>query len=156
VVPIQVSSGVSTQPMNDEETIRGAINRAREARRKAEGNVGIGLEGGLSPQPFGTFTSEWCAIIDWADRVWLGGGANLLVPPLILEQLACGYELGDIVDKLTGLQGSKTGPGTIGVLTRGLMDRCRCYEAIIAYAAAPLVSPEFYAYERKDLSLHPL
>jgi inosine/xanthosine triphosphatase len=141
---VAVSSGVSAQPSDDQETITGAINRAREACSKARADIGIGLEGGLSQKSFGTFTSEWCAIVDSRGRVWLGGGANLLVPSIVLEQIAQGYELGEAIDRLAGLQSCKTGPGTVGVLTHGLMDRYRCYEAVISYAIAPLLSPEFY------------
>jgi len=148
LIPVTVSSEVSDQPIDDEETVRGAINRALAARRKATAMIGIGLEGGISRRPFGIFTSEWCAVADSSEQVWLGGGANMPVPSAILEQLAYGLELGEVVDRLTGLRGSKSGPGTIGVLTGGLTNRQRCYEAVIAYALAPLISPQFYSYDK--------
>src|SRR5205809_6972182 len=44
VVPVPVNSGVPAQPTSDEETIRGALHRAREARRLADADLRIGIE----------------------------------------------------------------------------------------------------------------
>ena len=41
-----MQSGVSPQPFSDEETIQGAINRARAAVKETGADIGIGLEGG--------------------------------------------------------------------------------------------------------------
>src|SRR5256885_13449371 len=46
-VPVPVASGGPPQPTSDEETIRGALDRAREARRLADAELGIGSEGGV-------------------------------------------------------------------------------------------------------------
>ena len=44
---IQVESGVSSQPMTDQETYQGALNRARRARQTLpDGDFWVGIEGG--------------------------------------------------------------------------------------------------------------
>jgi len=48
VIGVAVESGVSDQPLGEEETIRGAINRARGAfSSHPQADLGVGLERGL-------------------------------------------------------------------------------------------------------------
>lgn len=145
IIPVAVSSQVSDQPLSDEETVQGAKNRATAAKRFVGADLGLGLEGGISQRPFGVFTSEWAAIEDTTGHLWFGGGANLPIPPVILKQIEAGYELGDIIDQLTELENSKQGPGTIGILTHGLMNRRESYIAVITYALAPLLNQALYS-----------
>lgn len=42
---VAVSSGVSNQPMSDEESFRGARNRAERAMKQIDADFGVGLEG---------------------------------------------------------------------------------------------------------------
>lgn len=51
-----VPSGVNDQPFSDEETIKGAINRAFGALEISGGQIGIGLEGGVQKQIMGFFS----------------------------------------------------------------------------------------------------
>ena len=44
---VSAASGVSVQPMSDEECIIGARNRARAALAHSDAAYGVGLEGGL-------------------------------------------------------------------------------------------------------------
>ncbi len=48
IVSLEVPSGVSAQPLSDEETRLGAIGRAKRALEAAEADIGIGLEGGVT------------------------------------------------------------------------------------------------------------
>ncbi|MGD6950116.1 DUF84 family protein, partial [Bacillus mobilis] len=43
---VDVPSGVSDQPFTDDETIKGAVQRAELALKEGGGDIGIGLEGG--------------------------------------------------------------------------------------------------------------
>jgi len=53
VVGIDVPSGVAAQPFSDEETITGAVNRAKAVI--GDFDYGIGLEGGVAESSFGLF-----------------------------------------------------------------------------------------------------
>lgn len=53
IISVDAESGVSEQPMSDEETIKGAINRAIQAAELGEAEIGIGLEGASSKLPMG-------------------------------------------------------------------------------------------------------
>jgi inosine/xanthosine triphosphatase len=45
---VDVNSGISEQPMSDDEMFTGALNRAKRALKKVKGaEYGVGIEGGL-------------------------------------------------------------------------------------------------------------
>lgn len=48
VIPVEVESGVSEQPLTQKETIKGATNRALESYKKVKGaKFAFGMEGGM-------------------------------------------------------------------------------------------------------------
>ncbi|TMJ04422.1 MAG: DUF84 family protein [Bacillati bacterium ANGP1] len=62
VIPVPVVSVVPAQPTSDADTIRGAFHRAREARRLADADLGVGIEGGVHQDPWGVWMCAWvCA-----------------------------------------------------------------------------------------------
>ncbi|HEX7593886.1 MAG TPA: inosine/xanthosine triphosphatase, partial [Anaerolineae bacterium] len=60
-VALEVPSGVPGQPRGDKQTRRGSVNRARTVRQAAHADFGVGLEGGIVENEFGTMTCAWCA-----------------------------------------------------------------------------------------------
>jgi inosine/xanthosine triphosphatase len=144
VVAVPAASGVSDQPWGDEETLQGALNRAREARQLADAAIGIGFEGGLLEVDGRTFTSAWCAVVRDDGTVGIGGGENMVLPASVVSSLHAGIELGDAVDALTGAENSKQAGGAIGALTAGWLDRQSAYEHILILALAPLLTPCYF------------
>src|SRR2546427_12661317 len=63
VIPVPVVSVVPAQPTNDADTIRGAFHRAREARRLADADLGVGIEGGVHQDPWGGGMCAWGAAV---------------------------------------------------------------------------------------------
>ena len=61
ITSLSVPSGVSAQPFSDEETMQGAINRAKRALEEGEAPIGIGLEGGVMKTEHGLFMCNWGA-----------------------------------------------------------------------------------------------
>ncbi len=139
-VAVTVSSGVSEQPWGDDETRRGAENRARAAQHAGAADFGVGLEGGVKETPCGVMTCAWCAIVDARGRVGFGGGLNMLLPPAVADALRQGGELGPAMDALSRMRNTKHRQGAIGILTGGLSSRQAAYEQLVAMAAAPFVS----------------
>ena len=144
IIALEVPSGVPAQPRGDKQTQRGAINRARAARRAAKADWGVGLEAGIVVNEFGTMTCAWVAIVDRTGRIGIGGSTNLLLPRQIASRLKRGVELGDAMDEFAKIRGVKRKMGAIGVLTRGLFDRQKSYEFIFALAAARFLWKEKY------------
>ena len=142
---VPVESGVADQPWGDEETLHGAVNRARAALTADGATWGVGLEGGLVEIDGRVFTCAWCAVARDDGATGIAGGANLLLPPPVAEAVRGGAELGPTMDALTGLQDTKRRQGAIGILTRGYLDRQSAYEHVLTLALARLLSPVYYS-----------
>lgn len=135
-----VPSGVPEQPWGDEETRRGAFNRAKNVLAETGADLGVGLEGGLVETEVGLMTCAWCAIVDATGKVGYGGGVHLLLPPLVAELLGQHHELGPAMDALINQENTKQKQGAVGILTNGLSNRQTAYEQLVAMAAAPFVT----------------
>jgi inosine/xanthosine triphosphatase len=144
---VAVPSGVPDQPWGDDETRRGAAERARAALASLGGTgdaLGVGFEGGVVDDAGALRTCAWAAVATPDGRVHLGGSLAMPLPPAVAARLRAGQELGHAVDDLLGTTGTKHAGGAVGVLTRGLVDRQRAYEVLLTYALAPLLAPEFW------------
>ena len=151
VIAADVESGVPDMPLSDEIGIRGARNRARQARDLLQADLGIGLEGGTTTVRGHHLTAGWAAIFDGA-KYGVGGGGHLLLPPAIDRKIIKEKkELGTAIDELVGGNNLKQKMGAIGILTGGLSSRQKAYEYLLIYALAPLLSPELYGFP-PDLS----
>ena len=141
---LQVASTVPDQPWGDEETARGARARALAARATLGADLGIGIEGGVVEDERGLRTCAWAAVVGPDGREGTGGSLAMPLPPSVAELVRRGLELGDAMDQVAGTHDVKRGPGAVGLLTAGLIDRQRAYEALITYALAPFVAAEYW------------
>jgi inosine/xanthosine triphosphatase len=137
---LSVSSDVPEQPWGDEQTRRGAFNRANGALRQLKANFGVGLEGGLLETSVGLMTCAWCAMVDDRGKVGYGGGVHILLPPIVANSLKEQGELGPAMDALVNEKDTKRGRGAVGILSNGLTSRQAAYEQLVAMAAAPFVT----------------
>ena len=142
---VSVPSGVSDQPIGDDETIRGALARATAAREALGTDLGVGIEGGVVEQGDGTMrTCAWAAIVDASGRQGVGGSLAMPLPNAVADMIRQGRELGHAMDALIGEHDTKRGRGAVGILTAGLVDRQRAYEVLVSYALAPFLTAELY------------
>ena len=145
VVSAQGDSNVSAQPRGDEETIRGAIARARGALAdRPDARFGVGLEGGVVERPEGLYCVAWCAVIDAAGRIGLGSAGMFQLPPRVAELVNSGVELGHADDIVFGRVNSKHKDGAIGVLTGGRMTRADYYAPMVTLAFVRFLQPQLY------------
>ena len=123
---IEVSSDVSAQPTSLDETIRGAINRARNAFRGCV--LSVGLEDGLICVPYtqsGYMNVCACAIFD-GGRDYIGLSSAFEYPQKVIRLV---IEEGlDITRAFlrAGLSDNPTlgaAEGAIGILTKGRLTR---------------------------------
>ncbi|MEC0303455.1 DUF84 family protein [Terribacillus saccharophilus] len=124
-----VDSGVSAQPMSDEETRQGAIQRAIACSKLSGASAGIGLEGGVTEMDDGLYICNWGALAV-GDKVWSASGAKLLLPDFIAEPVLSGQELGPVMRAFTSRQDISTTEGAVGVFTDGHMSRSAMFEHI--------------------------
>ena len=141
---IGVPSGVRDQPEGDDETIRGATQRARAALAASDAELAIGIEGGIVEEYGHMRTCAWAAVVARDGRVGVGGSLAMSLPDRVAALVRAGVELGHAMDRITGGQDTKRGTGAVGILTAGLVDRQRAYEALVTYALAPFLSPSYY------------
>jgi inosine/xanthosine triphosphatase len=141
VTGVSVASGVPDQPWGDEETIRGAMTRARAARDTTGADIGVGIEGGVVAAPDGSVRScAWVAVAARDGREGVGGSLAFTLPDNVAELVRGGMELGHAMDAVAGTHNVKQGVGAVGVLTHGLVTRQQAYEVLVAYALVPLLS----------------
>lgn len=152
---VKLNSIVSDQPIGDQETIKGAIYRARTAMKATASNAagradfGVGIEGGGKKIDDQWYTLAWCAIVNKKRQISLGGGAIMPLPVIVGERLERGKELGPIMDSLTGRNNVKKQKGAIGVFTKGLVSRIQAYEQLVAFALVKFLSPKIYTAPKK-------
>ena len=142
VQPISVASGVSEQPMTDEETRQGARNRMENARQLLpHADFWVGLEGGVDTCGKQLMASAWMSIGDRGGRVGEARSPTLPLPPKVSELVGGGMELGDANDRVFATLNSKQGGGAFGLLTDGLYTREGVYTQTLVLALVPLVNP---------------
>jgi len=144
IIPIQIESNVSHTPLTDGECLEGAMHRAKEAIKKTNADLGIGMEGGIAKRVSKHFLVGWCAVVDKNGDVAVGHGGGIEVPEIIVKKILEGKELGDVMDEITGIDSTKRKIGASGILTRGLINRQKAWEEILIHAMAKKLSPELY------------
>lgn len=144
VTGLSVPSGVREQPIGEEETFLGAINRAQAALAGVPGAAwGVGLEGGVRFDLRGCWLFGAVAVVGGA-RLEVGRTAELKLPPQVAARIGAGEELGPVMDALTGEQNTKQKAGTVGFLTNGLLSRADVWQMGLTLALAPFINPEMY------------
>ncbi|OCA91417.1 inosine/xanthosine triphosphatase [Bacillus sp. FJAT-27225] len=128
-VQLNVPSGVSPQPFSDEETIEGAINRATQAFE--QGDIGIGLEGGVQMTKYGLFLCNWGALAEQGQPPLVAGGARLLLPDEVAGKLLAGKELGPVMDEYTKKRNIRKNEGAVGIFSNGQVDRAAMFTHIV-------------------------
>ncbi|GAB7387826.1 DUF84 family protein [Bacillaceae bacterium] len=151
VAGIAVPSGVPPQPFSDEETIRGAINRAKAALAcggEAPYDYGIGLEGGVVETEYGMFVCNWGAVVDREGTVGIGGGHRVQLPPAIASAVRAGKELGEAVKEWAEGESFHRRDGAIGFLTRNAVTREAMFRDVVICAFSRFLQPAVYAGKR--------
>lgn len=123
IAPIDAPSNVSGMPFSDEETMKGAINRAEFCVRHHNVDLGIGLEGGVTETSAGLFLINWGALAVKDQATLVAGGARIKLPEEIATRLRSGEELGPVMDDFCQRENIRHGEGAIGVFTNGMVTR---------------------------------
>ena len=138
---VAVESGVSDQPTSDEETRRGARNRANNASAsEPDADYWVGLEGGIEVVEEQLMAFAWIAIRDRDGRISDARSATLPLPAAVKALIDQGLELGDANDRVFATLNSKQGGGAYGLLTDGLYTRESVYTQTAVLALLPFVN----------------
>ena len=131
---MKVASGVSDQPMSDEETRTGALRRAQVCVEQGA-SIGIGLEGGVMESDVGMLSVNWGALVDEHGREVVASGARYPLPEEIAADIRSGKELGDVIDAYTARKDVRKKEGAVGIFTNGMMTRSELYIHIVRLLA---------------------
>lgn len=139
-----------------------------EHHNNSEPHLAVGLEGGLEEQDGGDLACmAWMAIygrrteevlswtkdcgedvvvVDDDEYSWgLAKTASFVLPPKVTKLIKeDGMELGDADDQVFSRVKSKHGSGTVGILSKNLIDRSKYYEHALILALIPWMRPDVY------------
>jgi non-canonical (house-cleaning) NTP pyrophosphatase len=122
---VGVDSGVSQTPTNDDEGIRGALQRIANTEKALPNRDGyFGLEGIITTNTYGTFLCGWAVLKLKDGRVGYGCSAKVRLPDELMEGFASFRRLSDIMAVAYPNQAMLLPEqGTNGVLTNGMYTR---------------------------------
>ena len=145
-----VPSGVSDQPMGDEETYQGAWNRVQAVKEQyPQADYWIGLEGGNIRRDDDMEVMAWIIVRSKEGGFGKARTAGFYLPPKVVALINEGHELGHADDIIFGVSNSKQTSGSSGLLTNGVMDRLRFYVPAGVLALIPFLKPDLYPNRNK-------
>lgn len=137
-------SGVSDQPMTNEETLKGAKNRANHVKHEiADADFWVGIEGGIEETGDGMEAFAWVVILS-KDQEGQSRTSTFYLPAKVRELVLEGIELGHANDRVFGKTNSKQKGGAVGSLTNGLLGRTEYYVQAVTLALIPFINREIY------------
>lgn len=95
IIPVDVESGIPGQPLDENITIEGAINRAKNATNSSQEYIfSIGLEGGLEKINDLYYLLCVVALVDRNGSVYIGISNKLPLPREVSECIGNGEQFG--------------------------------------------------------------
>ena len=141
---IKVPSGISDQPMSDEESIKGATTRAKKALKALKADYGVGLEGGLQQIRKHWFDSGWAVVVSKDGKIGVGCSAKIESPAKFMQLVKRGIELGEVDDIIFKKKNSKQDIGYFGLMTNGSVTRADAYHHGLIVALSRFLHPELW------------
>lgn len=136
------------QPKSDDEMIKGAIYRAKIAKKKTNADYGIGMEGGIIKNSYGVFVKGWVSVIN-NDTIGLASTVAVQLPDYIWEPLSKNQslELEDIMIKISGIPNIGNNIGAIGFIANNHYDRMRAFRDALFCAFGRILKKDIYEKE---------
>lgn len=141
----EIDSGVSDQPMGDQETFQGAYNRAFSAKETIkEGDFWVGIEGGnIRHSEIEMEAMAWVVILG-INKIGKARTAGFFLPQKVIALINEGYELGHADEIVFGLKNTKQNMGSTGLLTNNVINRTDFYVQAVVLALIPFLKKDLY------------
>jgi len=143
---IKTDSGVSKQPKNLAETVRGARNRAKNAFKDC--GLSLGIEDGLMALPGSLtgFANVTVAAFFDGRRYYLGLSSAFEYPPKAIKLVKKGLDINQAFYKMGLTSNPKIGSaqGAVGILTKGRWKRKDTIKQAIIAALIQLDNKNLY------------
>lgn len=135
---VSVPSGVAEQPLSDNETLQGAINRARNAKElEPAAMYWVGLEGGVHTADGEMQVFAWIVVLGHDGKMGRARTGSFFLPLETTKLMRTGLELGEADNILYNKTNSKQQTGTVGILTDNLITRQSFYADTVVLALIP-------------------
>ncbi|GAB3196952.1 inosine/xanthosine triphosphatase [Pontibacter aydingkolensis] len=149
---ISVPSDVQDQPMSDDETLKGAVNRVNNAFEKhTEADFWIGIEGGVEMHD-GELTAFAWVVIRSDSGLGKARSGTFFLPGAVAELVAQGMELGEADDIVFNKSNSKQQSGAIGLLTDNVVDRMQLYQQAVVLALVSFKNEALYRQQLQKVN----
>ena len=146
MIKVNVSSGVSEQPLTSKETLQGAENRALAASGQVPGaDYWVGIEGGLHDFHGRTGAFAWVVIRSSQGQTGKSQTGVFFLPEEVIALVDDGLELGTAIDRVFGRHNTKQQGGAVGNLTNHVIDRTSYYEHAVVLALIPFKNKSLFA-----------
>lgn len=141
---IAVPSGVADQPMTNQETLKGAYNRANNAKKESpEADYWVGVEGGIEVVEEYMQAFAWVVVMS-KERIGKAQTGVFILPAKVSELVQQGIELGEADDIVFGDTNSKQKNGAVGLLTNDATNRTEYYSEAVVLALIPFINESLY------------
>jgi inosine/xanthosine triphosphatase len=128
---LKVPSDVADQPIGDEETKQGAINRAIATVKESGSDIGIGLEGGIVDTKEGMLLNNWGALATANGDVFVASGMRIYLPEEVAQGVRSGKELGIVMADFTKKHDVRSKEGAVGIFTNGYVTRMEMFSHVV-------------------------
>jgi len=126
---IEISSGVSDQPLSLTETATGALNRLSSIMKTKDYDYYVAIEGGTysikTPAGEKWYESACAAVAHENGKQEIAFGPAYPVPERFIAHLKAGKDLNEAMEAETGIQEAGKGMGFNGWLTDNRIDRLK-------------------------------
>ena len=139
LISIDAPSGVSEMPLGEEESIKGAKNRAQFCLENSDADLAFGLEGYVKDLKEGMFLSGWCVARNREGEEGIGSKGTIRIPEKIAERVRNGEELGPVMDDVMNEKDTKKKEGAIGIITGGAITRKESFKEGTVFALTDLM-----------------
>ena len=141
---VSVPSGVKDQPIDNQETMTGAINRAENAKADfPNADFWVGIEGGIEKIDSEMEAFAW-VVVKSNEISGKARTGTFFLPKKVVELIDAGKELGEADDIVFGHTNSKQKNGAVGILTGNIVVRTSYYTEAIILALIPFKNSEIY------------
>ena len=143
---VDTTSSVQAQPLTLDETINGALARAKLGLKVSnEVDFGVGIEAGLVTFGEEHINMQVAAIMDRRGRVTFGSSSGFMVPGMVVQQMQIrGLELDHFAKGLTDADRVREEDGVVYHLTKGTVSRIDMTEQCVGMALVPWLNRDIY------------
>lgn len=147
---VKANSGVSDQPMSNDEMRTGALGRINHARiLSPNADFYVALEGGAEEMFGDLYNYAWVIIESKEGKRGYGRTPTLALPPAIRDLMIHeGLEQSHATDKVFSKSETKLGTGTIGPLTNDAYTYTDWYVPGVVCALVAFVKEDLYPYKK--------